>query len=136
MFTIGEWTIAAEILFQSILYICGALAVILNGVKVIGLIIKKGKQPIEDMKNTIADKHDDLRKFDQEFATIVKAHEDHLKEHDRMLDNDKKTIDALNNDMKIMLRTQLSMLDHMINGNSQEMMVKTRNELSDHLISR
>lgn len=66
----------------------------------------------------------------------VKQMQDRLDAHDRMLKNDKERLDELEPAVNLLLKTNLVMLQHMIDGNGKEHMKQLVNEIQTFLIER
>lgn len=58
-----------------------------------------------------------------------------LKEHDRMLDNDNRRFNEIEDLVKLNTRATFAMLDHMISDNDISKMQEVRNDMNDYLIS-
>lgn len=79
---------------------------------------KRKNQPVDDLNTKVA-----------ENATKIKA-------HDQMLENDKKQLDEMGEQQRIMMRALMAILSHEINGNSTENLKKSLAEINDFLIGR
>ena len=97
---------------------CGVITATAGAVAVIYSIIQKAKTP-NRMQNERLDKH-----------------EEWLKKHDVMLDNDNKRLKSLEDGNKIIQKALLALLQHGIDGNDIEGMKKVKNELQQYLIDR
>lgn len=56
-----------------------------------------------------------------------------IKAVDGLLD---KRLDPMKNDITMLMKSQLSMLEHLETGNHQEAMAKIRTEMQDYLLER
>lgn len=63
-------------------------------------------------------------------------HEEWLKKHDALLDNDNKRLNALEKSSNLTMKALLALLQHGIDGNDVEGMRKVKKELEDYLIDR
>ena len=61
-------------------------------------------------------------------------HEKKLKDHEEYLKNDKDNIDKLTDLMKDIMRLQLSLLNHAIDGNGIEKMKELRDDIQKKII--
>ncbi|MBQ7656067.1 MAG: hypothetical protein IJS41_06115 [Clostridia bacterium] len=61
---------------------------------------------------------------------------DRLDAHDRMLKNDKDRLDEIEPAVNLLLKTNLVMLQHMIDGNGKDHMKQLVNEIQNFLIER
>lgn len=107
--TIGMMEIAA--FFRVALYICGCVGIVAGAVAVIVAVINKVKKPTKILHERV----DDI--------------EDHIKDIDKFLENDKKAIESLTDKVNDMLKIELAHLDHQIEGNGIERMKEIRSEL-------
>lgn len=97
---------------------CGVITAAAGAVAVIYSLIVKAKTP-NRMQNKRLDKH-----------------EEWLKKHDAMLDNDNKRLRQLEDGNKIIQRALLELLKHGIDGNDIDGMRKVRDDLQQYLIDR
>ena len=63
-------------------------------------------------------------------------HDQHLERLDKILDADKRHLEALDESTRVTQRALLALLAHGIDGNHQDQMQKAKDELEDHLIDR
>ena len=63
-------------------------------------------------------------------------HEEWLKKHDAMLDNDNKRLKSLEESNNLILEGLFALLSHGIDGNDVEDMKKAKKNLNDYLIHR
>ena len=106
---IGMDEIAA--FFRVVLYICGCIGIIAGAVAVIVALFGKIKKP----SNILHDQ--------------VEAMENHIKDIDKFLQNDKESIDKRTDKINDLIKIELAHLDHQIDGNGIEQMKKIRREL-------
>lgn len=66
----------------------------------------------------------------------VKAMQDKIDAHDKMLKNDKERLDELEPAVNLLLKTNLAMLQHMVYGNSDDKMKELVGEIQTYLINR
>ena len=107
--TIGMMEIAA--FFRVALYICGCVGIVAGAVAVIVAAVSAIKKPSKELHGRV--------------DTI----EDHIKDIDKFLDNDKKAIDNLTDKINDLLKIELAHLDHQIDGNGIGRMKEIRREL-------
>ena len=105
-------------MMQIFLYICGAITATAAAITVIVSAINKAKAP---------NKAQDVR---------LDEHEQWLKKHDAMLDNDNKRLNNLERSSNLTMKALLALLQHGIDGNDVEGMKKVKKELEDYLIDR
>jgi hypothetical protein len=98
--------------------LCAAVTATAGAVGVIVTLINKAKTP-NRMQNERLDKH-----------------EEWLKKHDAMLDNDNKRLNNLEKSGTITMKALLALLRHGIDGNDIESMKKVKSELEQYLIDR
>lgn len=97
---------------------CGIITATAGAFAVIYSIVQKAKTP-NKMQNERLDKH-----------------EEWLKKHDAMLDNDNKRLNNLEKSGTITMKALLALLRHGIDGNDVESMKKVKSELEQYLIDR
>ena len=97
---------------------CGAITATAGAVAVIYAIVQKARTP-NQTQNERLDKH-----------------EEWLKKHDALLDNDNKRLKQLEDGNKIIQRALLELLKHGIDGNDVDGMRKVRDDLQQYLIDR
>jgi hypothetical protein len=97
---------------------CAVITATAGAVGVIYSIINKAKAP-NRVQNERLDKH-----------------EEWLKKHDALLDNDNKRLKQLEDGNKIIQRALLELLKHGIDGNDVDGMRKVRDDLQQYLIDR
>ena len=107
--TIGMDEITA--FFRVVLYICGCVGIVAGAVAVIVAVVNKVKKPTKILNERV----DTL--------------EDHIKDIDKLLENDKKAIEQLTDKVNDLLKIELAHLDHQIDGNGIEKMKEIRKEL-------
>ena len=105
-------------LIELFLGLCAAVTATAGAVGVIVTLINKAKTP-NRMQNERLDKH-----------------EEWLKKHDAMLDNDNKRLNNLEKSGTITMKALLALLRHGIDGNDIESMKKVKSELEQYLIDR
>ena len=66
----------------------------------------------------------------------LNKHEEWLKKHDAMLDNDNKRLNNLEKSGTITMKALLALLKHGIDGNDVDGMRKVKDELEQYLIDR
>ena len=59
-----------------------------------------------------------------------------LKKHDELLDNDKRKLDEHEESMKLVLRAQMTLIDHELTGNSVDRLREVKNDINAYLINR
>lgn len=59
-----------------------------------------------------------------------------LKKHDELLDNDKRKLDDHEESMKLVLRAQMTLIDHELTGNSVDRLREVKNDINAYLINR
>ena len=111
VFTIPE-------LFGFILAVCGGITCIAAAVAVVANAINKMKAP---------NRAQDVR---------LDEHEQWLKKHDAMLDNDNKRLGNLEKSSNLTMKALLALLQHGIDGNDVAGMKRVKEELSEYLINR
>ena len=62
--------------------------------------------------------------------------ESRVNKHDLLLDNDNSRLKAIEHSNRITQRALLGLLEHSLDGNSNERMQKSRKELEDYLIEK
>lgn len=97
---------------------CGVVTATAAAGAVIVNIINKAKAP---------NKAQDVR---------LDEHEQWLKKHDAMLDNDNKRLSTLEKSGNLTMKALLALLQHGIDGNDVEGMRKVKHELEQYLIDR
>lgn len=106
---IGMDEIAA--FFRVVLYICGCVGIIAGAVAAVVSAVNTFKKPAKELTERV----DDI--------------EDHIKDIDKFLENDKKAIEQLTDKVNDLLKIELAHLDHQIDGNGIEKMKEIRREL-------
>ena len=97
---------------------CGLITATAGAFAVIYSVVQKAKSP-NRMQNERLDKH-----------------EEWLKKHDALLDNDNKRLNALEKSNSLTMKALLALLKHSIDGNDTAGMKKVRDELEEYLIDR
>lgn len=97
---------------------CGLITATAGAFAVIYSVVQKAKSP-NRMQNERLDKH-----------------EEWLKKHDALLDNDNKRLIALEKSNNLTMKALLALLKHSIDGNDTASMKKVRDELEEYLIDR
>lgn len=97
---------------------CGVITATAGAFAVIYSLVQKAKTP-NKVQNERLDKH-----------------EEWLKKHDAMLDNDNKRLKLLEDGNRITQRALLELLKHGIDGNDIDGMRKVRDDLQQYLIDR
>lgn len=105
-------------LLSAFLYVCGGVTATAAALAVIANFITKLKSP-NKLQNEKLDKH-----------------EEWLKKHDAMLDNDNKRLKALEEGNRITMKALLALLRHGIDGNDTAGMRKVETELQEYLTDR
>lgn len=59
-----------------------------------------------------------------------------LKRHDELLDNDKRKLDDHEESMKLVLRAQMTLIDHELTGNNVDRLREVKNDINAYLINR
>ena len=59
-----------------------------------------------------------------------------LKQHDELLDSDKLKLDDHEEAMKLVLRAQMTLIDHELTGNSVDRLREVKNDINAYLINR
>lgn len=95
---------------------CGAIATIGAGIAVIISLIKKLREPNEIQNEQI------------------NANKTAIADHAKMLANDKKAIDAMQEEYRILCQGMLALLAHGIDGNNIKQMKEAEEALKKHLI--
>ena len=72
----------------------------------------------------------------ESLADQVSANRERIEQHDQMLDNDKKRLDAFDEQQRLMLRGIMAILSHEINGNSTDKLQASMTEINDWLIKK
>ena len=91
---------------------------IMNAIKAWREEKKRKNQPVSDLE------------------TRVKANTDKLEKHDGLLDNDKKRLDAIDEQQRILMRGIMALLSHEVNGNSIDKLKASLQEINDWLIRK
>lgn len=104
--------------FEMVVLICGGLMTITNFIILVVSLIGKAKSPYKALLDRI------------------EALEKSKEEHDRLLNNDKKKLDVLEEGNKVLQKSMLALLAHGIDGNSIDAMKEARDELQKYLINR
>lgn len=66
----------------------------------------------------------------------LEKHEEWLKKHDALLDNDNRRLKSIEDGNKIIQKALLALLQHGIDGNDIDGMKKVKTELEEYLIDR
>lgn len=111
-------TITPADIIQIFVGACGVIITAAGAFGIIYSLIQKAKAP-NRAQNERLDKH-----------------EEWLKKHDAMLDNDNKRLKQLEDGNKIIQRALLELLKHGIDENNIEGMQKVRDDLQQYLIDR
>ena len=106
---IGMMEIAAFLKVAS--YLCGCVGIIAGAVAAVVAAVNTFKKPAKELTERV----DDI--------------EDHIKDIDKFLENDKKAIEQLTDKINDLLKIELADLDHQIEGNGIERMKEIRREL-------
>ena len=106
---IGMDEIAA--FFRVVLYICGCVGIIAGAIAAVVAAVSAIKKPSKELHGR------------------VDMIEDHIKDIDKFLENDKKAIEQLTDKVNDLLKIELAHLDHQIDGNGIEKMKEIRKEL-------
>ena len=93
------------------LYLCGCVGIIAGAVAAVVAAVNTFKKPAKELTERV----DDI--------------EDHIKDIDKFLENDKKAIEQLTDKINDLLKIELADLDHQIEGNGIERMKEIRREL-------
>lgn len=97
---------------------CGFITITAGAFAVIYALIQKIKSP-NRLQNEKLDKH-----------------EEWLKKHDALLDNDNRRLKSIEDGNKIIQKALLALLQHGIDGNDIDGMKKVKTELEEYLIDR
>ena len=100
------------------LAVCGGITATAAAINVIANAISKAKSP-NRLQNERLDRH-----------------EEWLKRHDSMLDNDNRRLNELERSSNLTMKALLALLKHGIDGNDVEGMKKVKDEIEDYLIER
>ena len=111
-------TLTPNDLISLFLGACGVITATAGAFAVIYAIISKLRMP-NKIQNEKLDKH-----------------EEWLKKHDALLDNDNKRLNALEKSNSLTMKALLALLKHSIDGNDTAGMKKVRDELEEYLIDR
>jgi archaellum component FlaC len=106
---IGMMEIAAFL--KVALYLCGCVGIIAGAVAAVVAAVNTFKKPAKELTERV----DDI--------------EDHIKDIDKFLENDKRAIEQLTDKINDLLKIELADLDHQIEGNGIERMKEIRREL-------
>lgn len=104
--------------FNIIVLICGGLMTITNFILLVVSLVGKAKSPYKVLVDRI------------------EALEKGKEEHTRLLNNDKKKLDMLEEGNRVTQKALLALLAHGIDGNSVSAMTEARDELQKYLINR
>jgi len=105
-------------LLGGFLAVCGGITAVAAAINVIANGIAKAKAP-NRMQNERLDKH-----------------EEWLKKHDALLDNDNKRLKSLEEGNRVTMRALLARLRHGIDGNDVESMRKAESDLQEYLTDK
>ena len=105
-------------LIQLILGICGAIVSISAAITIIIRVIQKAKEPEHNQDERIS------------------ALEKKMDKVERLLDNDNKRLKSQEEAIKILMRSNLAMMRHLIDGNHTEDLEKAMEEVHDYLLAR
>ena len=97
---------------------CGIITATAGAFAVIYSLVQKAKNP-NKMQNERLDKH-----------------EEWLKRHDALFDNDNKRLSALEKSNNLTMKALLALLKHGIDNNNIDSMRKVKAELEEYLIDR
>ena len=100
-----------ETMAKALLELLGLLAVVAGGIKAIVYFASPFKAQ----------------------RTALESHSRQLAEHSKLIDEQQKAIEELTEMTKDSLKIQISLLNHMIDGNGYEEMKKLRTELQERL---
>lgn len=106
----------------------GAAAVILLMIGIYNTIMTAIKNHREEKKR----KSEPVRKIKESAGKTREM----VEKHEKMLRADRKRIATLEDEQRIMLRSQMAMLSHEINGNSIDKLKKSVAEIQDYLIDK
>ena len=123
---IGMDEIAA--FFRVVLYICGCIGIIAGAVAVIAALFGKIKKSIGNKVKSF-NLFGKIKKPSNILRDQVEAMENHMKDIDKFLQNDKESIDKLTDKINDLIKIELAHLDHQIDGNGIEQMKKIGREL-------
>ena len=114
-----------HITFDQLMKLCASVLVLIGAYNVIMTAIKNRREekklqnsPVTQLTERV-DRHDDL------FA----------KDKDRLDDHDKQLKD-IGTGMRVMLRNNMAVTSHLINGNSTDKMQASYTEMQDYLVDR
>lgn len=69
-------------------------------------------------------------------AEKVDANAEKLAAHDKMLKNDKQRLDETETELRILLRSQMALLSHEVNGNSNDKLQASMAEINEYLVNK
>jgi len=109
--------------------IIGAILTVLNIVDKMITLKKKAKEPMVEVDNRI-------KEIDKRIDTL----ESLIKEHDKYFDNDKKRIDLLEHEAKVVttiaIKSLQALTEHALDGNNIEQLKACAREMNDYLINK
>lgn len=108
----------AGLIVGGVLAFCGAISTVGAAVEKIVKVIRAAKAPNDEQNARISSL--------EEWRIGV----------DRKLDNDKKRLDGKDSGDRVTQLALLALLDHGIDGNNIDQMLKAKQELQQHLINR
>lgn len=139
-----------EILWYTLIGIVGIGALIILGDKVIDVFRKRKareelkKQPTDELANIISAKV--LEKMEPRFKSIEKKlandklliddHTIKLASHQKAIEEIDKEMTEINKGNKVLCRGILALLSHEINGNSNDKLLASQQEITDYLIEK
>lgn len=142
--------ITPEILWYTLIGIIGIASLIILGDKVIDVFRKKHardelkKQPTDELANIISAKV--LEKMEPRFKSIEKKLandklliEDHtikLASHQKAIEDIDREIAEVDKGNKVLCRGILALLSHEINGNSNDKLLASQQEITNYLIEK
>lgn len=110
-----------------------ALAAVVSGCTIVAgalfRLYRAYKKPIDNLEQTMSDRIDKLEAQHEGY--------DRQNEHtNKCLANDKKDIDALKETNKLLLRGQMQMITHTLDGDHIDQLEQVRDDMHDFLISK
>ena len=99
---------------QLIMWICGAIISIATAATIIIKIIQKMKKPEQDQNERITTLENRMSKVEQH------------------LDNDNQRLNESEKSMKLLMRSNLAIMKHLVNGGDIDTLTKTMNDIQEY----
>ena len=112
--------------WQYTLAICGGILVVLNLWDSVEKRIKATKAPADDLEERVV-------MIERKLEFEIRAQ---FAEYDARFGRDKQKIESLEEGNKIIQKSMLALLEHSIDGNNTDGLLKAKKELSEYLINR